>query len=52
MQKLNGGSHSSVDEDALLLGCYTVSTDKWLATVVEGIAVPGNISHYLPINMA
>jgi hypothetical protein len=52
MQKLNGGSHSSFDEDALLLGCYIVLTDKWLRTVDEGIAVPRNISHYLPITIA
>ena len=42
-----GPSHSSVDEDAHLLGCYTVLTDKWLPTVDEGFAIPRNISHYL-----
>jgi hypothetical protein len=51
LQKLNGGSHSSV-EDALLLGYYIVLIDRWLQTVDEGVAVLRNISHYLPVNMA
>jgi len=43
------GSHSGIDEDSSLLGCYTMST-AWPCTWKQ--YSPPKICNYLPVNMA